>query len=287
LKQLAGFGVTDLYFDAFPHVPFGLRTTRRPKAMVECRLAVRASWFPEPRRWQIEPGDYGRLIQLGTEWVEGLPGRKSEVFIEAGMLASAVPAAEAARWFKAAADAVALRPGGAPILAAETESGAFRLAMIDPDTAYFSLAEGSYGGEDFDWSDPVRRVRDYAWDNAPELTRSGFVKRAWRWQVIGSSTLTNMNWIDMPRGSNAFAPVGRLVEDSAMPDAFGIMIMPMEWAARIPPSAGWKVTSTRLDLALVEHDDLAPWFAEDRPSADVIEHARSELRPVLADYFNG
>ena len=80
-------------------------------------------------------------------------------------------------------------------------------------------------------------------------------------------------------------------EERFAPDAFAVQLLGPGYAGRIPAGEDWRETDVGAGRVLLEHVDPAAWFdevtleealrGESVPRRGVVEHARSDLAPIL------
>ena len=192
---------------------------------------------------------------------------KVRTYLAAELGISEIPAARAARMVDLALRTAAAHGEWSPVNLFAASGNAFRMLALFPDSAHVTFVHGSAVPAELDWETSLAAVVEPLTAAAAWAVR-GFVKRGRHWDYAGYQTLTS-DWIE-PRSGQMRGVEERDIEEHALPDAFGAILLPAADRESLPPS--WSIEGDGPVLA--RHPDAAAWYATDVPSIDLVTASR-------------
>lgn len=132
------------------------------------------------------------------------------------------------------------------------------------------------GGTD-DWRAKVTRLRQ-ALTALPADTNVGFVRTT----VGVSSSISSIDTTQpLPGIQEYHVRYNKHLLDRYLPDAHGIQVLRTAHLDRAHDLSGWEVTELGNDRFLVQAADLAPWYGQALPEAEVLARARADFAGAL------
>lgn len=185
--------------------------------------------------------------------------------------------------------AVAWRDTTIPVtLMLETDEG-YRWVDFGPDggTATFAAsnpASAGAGTPNAAWAGGLAQVRQVLLGLAP-WTLYGRIRRLV--QPPYADYRTDLLYHEWPTSADGVIPgsvlIRMITERGAVPDAFGVQLLPPHLAAKLPPlGSDWVRTDLDSGQVLIEHTDQTAWFSSALPDLPVLNAARTELANIIA-----
>jgi hypothetical protein len=227
--------------------------------LFECHLRLEGARETIPPRgklfWQATPTALEKAVEAGVAWCrENGPGLSLSLNVSLLPPVTLSPEADLKRYVLGGIEAAG-RVGVVYLTSAAPDR--FRTFTVKRYDGRAGLIEGGSAAAD-DWQSSVRRLTE-ALRAAADWAVYGFVKRGSRRMdaILGSSLPSD--WLDVPHMNALFSERFSL-EDTYVPDAFGVQLLSGGHAGNIPSGPNWRVERLASGRVLVEHVDLAAWF---------------------------
>ena len=214
-----------------------------------------------------EPGrvtDWGEVLRWAVPWVAL---DEPDVHVASGFLA----------WRSTPAAALRLQARDRGLLRVLSSSDREHLRVVSLDAIGRVVVQLKNDGP---WQSELDELRDLVAEHAGELCYAGI-----RYSAGPADDTLDALAVYPPKLSSSevreYYRRERWADGSTVPDAMGTMLLTGDHLARARDLSGWSVQEVGPDRWLVQADDLAAWFAQDRPDPHVLEAAREDLDGLI------